>query len=82
MDETSLNAKRGIEGISTFESVLVLNLAYWNPFSLKVALMKLIFLVGIHYMQGGTATAKHGVLRKRSAKRLKHTANIFRKNLL
>ena len=28
-------------------------------------------------MQGGTATAKHGVSRKRSTKRLKHTTNIF-----
>ena len=43
MDETSLNAKRGIEGLSTFQSVLAHDLAYWNPFSLKVALMKLIF---------------------------------------
>ena len=32
-------------------------------------------------MQGGTATARHGVTRKRSTKRLKHTQNLFRKNL-
>ena len=29
-------------------------------------------------MQG---TARHGVTRKRKAKRLKHTGNLFRKNL-
>ena len=32
-------------------------------------------------MQGLTATAMHGVPRKRSKKRLKHTGNLFRKNL-
>ena len=32
-------------------------------------------------MQGGTAAASHGVTRKRSTKRLKHTDNLFRKNL-
>ena len=32
-------------------------------------------------MQGLTATTRHGVTRKRSTKRLKHTGNLFRKNL-
>ena len=39
------------------------------------------FLIGIYYMQGWTATTKHGVTRKRNAKRLKHTGNLSRKNL-
>ena len=39
------------------------------------------FLIGIHSMQGWTATMRHGFTRKRSTKRLKHTANLFRKNL-
>ena len=39
------------------------------------------FLIGIHSMQGWTATMRHGVTRKRSTKRLKHTGNLFRKNL-
>ena len=39
-----------------------------------------IFLIGIHSMQG-TTTTRHGVTSKRSAKRLKHTWNLFRKNL-
>ena len=36
-------------------------------------------LVGIHSMQGLTATTRHGVTRTRSTKRLKHTGNLFRK---
>ena len=32
-------------------------------------------------MQGWTATTRHGVTRKRSTKRLKHTGNLFTKNL-
>ena len=31
-------------------------------------------------MQGLTATTRHGVTRKRSPKRLKHTGNLFTKN--
>ena len=36
------------------------------------------FLIGIHSMQGFT---RRGVTRKRSIKRLKHTGNMFKKNL-
>ena len=36
---------------------------------------------GIHSMPGWTATTRHGVTRKRSTKRLKHTGNLFRKNI-
>ena len=39
------------------------------------------FKIGIHSMQGWTDTTRHGVTRKWSIKRLKHTANLFRKNL-
>ena len=39
------------------------------------------YLIGIHSMQGWTATARHGVEKKKSTKRLKHTGNLFRKNL-
>ena len=39
------------------------------------------FLIGIHYLQGWTATAKHWVTRKRSTGRFKHTGSLFRKNL-
>ena len=37
--------------------------------------------IGIHSMQGWTATTRQGVTRKRSTKRLKHKRNLFRKNL-
>ena len=33
-------------------------------------------------MQGWTATTRHVVTEKRSIKRLKHTRNLFRKNLI
>ena len=52
MDETSLNAKCRIEGLSSIPSVLTHDLAYWDPFPLQVALMKHIFLIEIHSMQG------------------------------
>ena len=39
------------------------------------------FLIGIHSMQGWTATLRHGVTRERSTKWLKHAGNLFRKNL-
>ena len=43
----------------------------WNTF----------FLIVIHSMHDWTATARHGVKRKRSTKWLKHTENLFRKYL-
>ena len=42
----------------------------------------LFFLIGIHSIQGWTAITRHWVPRKSSTKRLKHTGNLFRKNLL
>ena len=80
MNETSWNAKCGIECLSSFRSVLTHDLTYWDSFSLQVGLMKHIFLIGNHSMQGWTTTARHGVTRKRATKRLKHTENLFRKN--
>ena len=47
-------------------------------------IITMAFLIGIHFMQGWTVTGtmRHGVTRKRSTKRVKHTGNLFRKNLL
>ena len=39
------------------------------------------FLIGIHSMQGWTATTWHGVTRKGNTKRLRQKGNLFRKNL-
>ena len=39
------------------------------------------FLIGIHPMQGCTATTRHGVTRKEAQKGLQDTENLFRKNL-
>ena len=55
---------------------IILNL-YYN----KILVLFFVFLIGIHSMEGWTATAGHGVTRKRSIKRLKHTGNMFRKIL-
>ena len=40
-------------------------------------LVCLSFLIGIHFMQGWTAATRHGVIRKRHTKRLKHPGNLF-----
>ena len=40
----------------------------------------IFFLIEILSMESWWATARHGVTRKRSTKRLKHTGNLFRKN--
>ena len=52
MDETSLSAKRGIEGLSPFQSVLAHDLVYWDPFSLQATIMKHIFFIWIQSTQG------------------------------
>ena len=55
----------------------------WPMWVLKWNIYLSLFLkkIGIHSMQGRTATTRHGITRKRSKKRLKHTGNISRKNL-
>ena len=40
-----------------------------GPFSLQISLVKHIFSIDIHSMQGWTATGNHGVTKKRSTKR-------------
>ena len=55
------------------------NQVYYQENRQKI--LHIFFLIGIHSMQGWTTTARHGVARKRSAKRLKHPGNLFRKSL-
>ena len=52
-----------------------------NDHIMAAIFLRLFFLIEIHSMQGRTTTRRHGVTRKRSTKRLKHTGNLFRKNL-
>ena len=47
----------------------------------KGSVCYIIFLIGIHSIQGWRATKRHGVTRKRSTKILKYTRNLLRKNL-
>ena len=39
------------------------------------------FKNGTYSMQDWTATTRHGFTKKRNTKRVKHTGNMFRKNL-
>ena len=48
---------------------------------LELASKLFFFLIGIHPMQGWTATTRHGVTRKEAQKRLQGTENLFKKNL-
>ena len=43
--------------------------------------MPSFLLIGVHSMQDWTATARHGVTRKRRTKRLQDTGNLFKKKL-
>ena len=52
-----------------------------NCFSYRVYSRKFFFKIGIHSMQGWTATMRYGVTWKEAQKRLQDTENLFRKNL-
>ena len=39
------------------------------------------YLIGIHSVQGGTATKRHATITMRSTKRFKHIGNLFKNNL-
>ena len=41
----------------------------------------IIYINGIHSMQGLTAIGRHGITRERNTKRFRHAGNLFRKNL-
>ena len=47
--------------------------------TIKTCLFIFFYLIRIHSMLAWTATTRHGITRKRSTKRLKHTDNLFRK---
>ena len=80
LDLTECNS--GIEGLRSFQSVHAHDSAFWDPFSLASCPNETHFLkIGIHSMQDCRAIARHAITRKRSKKILKHTENLFRKNL-
>ena len=62
-------------------ALININSKRWNSRCHIFFLCAYFFLIGIHSMQGSTVTTRHRVTRKRSTKRLKHTGNLFRKNL-
>ena len=60
-----------------------LQFGFQQKHSTTHAMSNLTFvLIGIHSLQGWTATIRYGATIKRSTKRLKHTRNLFRKNRL
>ena len=67
----------------TISTELVVTLKYYYEKNISVVRRHHFdfFLIGIHSMQGWTASTRHGVTRKRSTKRLEHIGNQFRKNL-
>ena len=56
--------------------IFYFNITFWNAMQFTFFL-----LIGIHAMQGWTATTRHAVTRKRNTKRLKHTENLLRENV-
>ena len=58
-----------------------LSLVFSTPWKRWYINFRIFFLIGIHSMQGWTATARHGVTGKRSTKKLKHKRTLFRENL-
>ena len=57
-------------------------ISYLNfTYIFSLFLLLFFFLLGIHSMQGWTATTRYEVTRKRNTKRLRHTRNMSRKSL-
>ena len=74
MNETSLNAECGIDGLS----VLAHDLAYFDPFSLQVALKKHIFLKKLGFPPCKAEQLLQGMeLQKKKHKKIK----AYRKSL-
>ena len=72
----------------TFPSFKIIKSQFYEPLDISTIQAKFFevlardfFLIGIHSMQGTTTTMRHGVNKKKSTKSLKHTGNLFRKNL-
>ena len=66
--------------LSTFLDVTSMSLSAVS-FLAQLGSGMIFFLIGIHPMQGSTATTRHGVTRKEAQKGLQDTENLFRKNL-
>ena len=60
--------------LGSAKSPLDANLVVWKgTLFAKCMYISFFIIIGIHFMQGCTATTKHTVTRKRGTKRLKHT---------
>ena len=72
-----LNANRGIKGLSSFQSVLAHDMAFWDPFSQQVAQMKYIFLNWDSIHERLNSHCKAWSYKKKKHKRIK----AYRKSL-
>ena len=88
-DQKNLFFLRRALGSSSIRYGLVLGMAlkFYTSVKKRIKLKVRTFwkliscLIAIYSMQGWKATTMHRVPRKRSTKRLKHTGNLFTKNL-
>ena len=55
--------------------------ALLKNFAIYIYIYIYIYIIGIHSMQGWTATMRHGVTGKEAQKGFQDTENLFRKNL-
>ena len=69
------NSTKGKLGKISFQNKHYIHLA------IQVYIYIYIYLIGIHSMQGWTATTRHWVTREKAQKRLQATENLFRKSL-
>ena len=64
-----------------FEISKLLSYSHGDQKSGKANRQAYFFLIGIHSMQGWTATTRHSYKKKKAQKQLQATENLFRKNL-
>ena len=74
------------KSLNSIDFDLAIHALVSEPFTFSLVELILInqgvfFLIGIHPMQGWTATTRHGVTRKKAQKRLQDTENLSWKNL-
>ena len=74
--------------MSTIPAILVFLISWFSGYQFRYRLQillpilsKFFFLNVILSIQGWRATTRHGFRRKKNTKRLKHSINLFRKNL-
>ena len=83
LSENNVDAEKNAEKLQKYQQLTFKTRESQSGYNeMKILLFFLFFcLIAIHSMQGRTDTTRHGITRKRNTKRLKHTGNLFRRNL-